>query len=131
MPLSRPQGVAIVGIYPCGKAQKNPPFPSRLIVSNRSSPSRVRFAPLTAPGRSERHAVYEGKGGLGFRAVWTGRKETFRPYPPRGKLGRLREHVTQTDPDRKDRLMKGLDGFLGRDRDRELFDLPQKEIANG
>ena len=44
MPLSRPQGVAIVGIYPCGKAQKNPPFPSRLIVSNRSSPSRVRFA---------------------------------------------------------------------------------------
>ena len=38
------------------------------------------------------------------------------------------EHVTQTDPDRKDRLMKGLDGFLERDRDRELFDLdPNKE----
>ena len=31
-------------IYPCGKAQKNPPFPSRLIVPDRSSPSRVRFA---------------------------------------------------------------------------------------
>ena len=38
------------------------------------------------------------------------------------------EHVTQTDPDRKARLMKGLDGFLERDRDRELFDLdPNKE----
>ncbi len=24
----------------------------------------------------------------------------------------------------KDRLMKGLDGFLERDRDRKLFDLP-------
>ena len=24
MPLSRPQGVAIVGIYPCGKAQNSP-----------------------------------------------------------------------------------------------------------
>ena len=25
MPLSRPQGVAIVGIYPCGKARKRRP----------------------------------------------------------------------------------------------------------
>ena len=33
------------------------------------------------------------------------------------------EHVTQTDLDLKDRLMKGIDGFLERDRDRELFDL--------
>ena len=39
-------------------------------------------------------------------------------------IGSYMEHVTQTDPDRKDRLMKGLDGFLERDRDRELFDLP-------
>ena len=30
------------------------------------------------------------------------------------------EHVTQTDLDRKARLMKGLDGFLERDRDREV-----------
>ena len=58
-----------------------------------------------------------------LRAVWTGRKVTFRSYPPRGKLGRLREHVTQDDPERKARLMKELDGFLERDRDRELFDL--------
>ena len=39
-----PHGVAHVLIYPCGKAWKNPTFPSRFIVSDRSSPSRVRFA---------------------------------------------------------------------------------------
>ena len=39
------------------------------------------------------------------------------------------EHVTQTDPDRKARLMKGLDGFVERDRYRELFDLPPKEVS--
>ena len=39
-----------------------------------------RFAPWTAPGRSERRAAYEGKGGLWVRAVWTGRKGTFRSY---------------------------------------------------
>ena len=38
-------------------------------------------------------------------------------------IGSYMEHVTQTDPDRKARLMKGLDGFLERDRDRALFDL--------
>ena len=42
-----------------------------------------RFAPWTAPGRSERRAAYEGKGGLWVRAVWTGRKEPF------GHTGRL------------------------------------------
>ena len=36
------------------------------------------------------------------------------------------EHVTQTDPDLKARLMKGLDSFLERDRDRELFDFPPR-----
>ena len=39
-------------------------------------------------------------------------------------IGSYMEHVTQTDPDRKARLMKGLDGFL--ERDRKLFDLPPK-----
>ena len=38
-------------------------------------------------------------------------------------IGSYMEHVTQTDPDQRDSLMKGLDGFLERDRDRELFDL--------
>ncbi len=43
-----------------------PAFPSSAIISERSSPSRVRFAapnngaPLTAPGRSEQH-LEEGK----------------------------------------------------------------------
>ena len=44
-------------------------------------------------------------------------------------IGSYMEHVTQTDPDRKARLMKELDGFLERDRDRELFDLAPKEVS--
>ena len=43
-----------------------PPFPSPWMIPDRSSPSRVRFAasrPGTAPGRSERRAAHEGKGG--------------------------------------------------------------------
>ena len=35
-----------------------------------------------------------------------------------------RGHITQDDPECKARLMKELDGFLERKRDRELFDLP-------
>ena len=41
-------------------------------------------------------------------------------------MGSYLEHVTQDDPERKARLMKELDGFLERDRDRELFDLPPR-----
>src|ERR1700722_136364 len=43
-------------------------FPSRVIISERSSPSRVRFAapnngaPLTAPDRSEKRFLIRGKG---------------------------------------------------------------------
>ena len=39
-------------------------------------------------------------------------------------LGSYLEHVTGDDPGKRDSLMKGLDVFLERDRDRELFDLP-------
>ena len=46
-------------------------------------------------------------------------------------MGSYMEHLTQTDPVRHDRLMKGLDVFLERDRDRELFDLPPKENPDG
>ena len=47
-------------------------------------------------------------------------------------MGSYLEHVTQTDPHSLERLMKGLDDFLERDRDRELFDLaPKKENADG
>ena len=38
-------------------------------------------------------------------------------------MGSYLEHVTKTDPRSLERLMKGLDEFLERDRDRELFDL--------
>ena len=41
-------------------------------------------------------------------------------------MGSYLEHVTGDDPGKRDRLMKGLDGFLERDRDRELFDLAPK-----
>ena len=55
-----------------------PLFPLPWMIPDRSSPSRVplcRFAPWTAPGRSEGMAVYEGKGRWGF-----GPKGSFRPY---------------------------------------------------
>ena len=69
-----PHGVAHVLIYPCGKACKKPPFPSRFIVSDRSSPSRVRFA-ASRPGRLRADPkdalLTRGKGGdrdMGARA---------------------------------------------------------------
>ena len=46
-------------------------------------------------------------------------------------LGSYLEHVTGDDPGKRDSLRKGLDGFLERDRDRELFDLPRKEALHG
>ena len=59
------------------------PFPSSRMIPDRAAPSRVRFA-ASRPGplRADlgRPAYYEGKGG--FLAVRTGRKGTFRPYPP-------------------------------------------------
>ena len=82
MSLLRPHGVALVLIYPCGKAW-TPPFSLALhrvgsVLAVKGS--LRRFAPWTAPGRSERRAAYEGKGGERVRAVWTGRKGTFRSY---------------------------------------------------
>ena len=38
-------------------------------------------------------------------------------------IGSYIDHVTQSDPHSLERLLKGLDEFLERDRDRELFDL--------
>ena len=63
---TRPHGVAPVLIYPCGKAQKQAPFPLALhrvesVLAVKGS--LRRFAPWTAPGRSEKRAAYEGKGG--------------------------------------------------------------------
>ena len=45
-------------------------------------------------------------------------------------MGSYLEHVTLDDPERKARLMKELDGFLERDRDRELFELAPKEASH-
>ena len=39
-------------------------------------------------------------------------------------IGSYIEHTTQADPAKQDRLRKGLDGFLERDQDRALFNLP-------
>ena len=41
-------------------------------------------------------------------------------------LGSYLEHVTGDDPAKRDSLLQGLDVFLERDRDQELFDLPHK-----
>ena len=41
-------------------------------------------------------------------------------------LGSYIDSVSQTDPAAMTRLMKGLDKFLERDRDRALFDLPPR-----
>ena len=73
-PLSGPMGVALVLIYPCGKAWNSPPFPSRFIVSDRSSPSRVRFA-ASRPGRlraDPKDALFTRGKDSGKRIDWTG-----------------------------------------------------------
>ena len=46
-------------------------------------------------------------------------------------MGSYLEHGTGDDPGKRDSLMKELDVFLERDRDRALFDLPNKENENG
>ena len=42
-------------------------------------------------------------------------------------MGSYMEHLADRDPDARARLQRGLDGFLARDRDRELFKLAPKE----
>ena len=97
VPSTRPHGVALVIIYPCGKARNSPPFPSRFIVSDRSSPSRVRFA-ASRPGRLRADPkdalLTRGKGGSApwgaergvahdkgyYHSLRRSRKGTFRPY---------------------------------------------------
>ena len=92
-------GVALVLIYPYGKAQKQPPFPSRLYCVGSVlavKGSLRRFAPWTAPVRSERRAAYEGKGG--DRAVWTDRKE---PFGHTSRLSRSRGSGFRACPDQQ------------------------------
>ena len=42
-------------------------------------------------------------------------------------MGSYMEHITTNDETAKDRLVKGLDSFLERNRDCALFDLPSEE----
>ena len=42
-------------------------------------------------------------------------------------MGSYMEHITANDEAAKDRLIRGLDSFLERNRDRDLFDLPPIE----
>ena len=42
-------------------------------------------------------------------------------------MGSYMEHLADRDPEARARLHRGLDGFLARDRDRELFELSPKE----
>ena len=63
-----------------------------------------------------------------FRITATERKRRTRRLV---LLGSYLEHVTGDDPGQRDRLIKGLDVFLERGLDRELFDLPNKEHKNG
>ena len=44
-------------------------------------------------------------------------------------IGSYLEYVTGDDPGKRDSLIKGLDVFLERDRDRELFDLAPKDVS--
>lgn len=44
-------------------------------------------------------------------------------------MGSCMEHAAERDPEARDRLLRKLDGFLARDRDRELFDLPPREAS--
>lgn len=46
-------------------------------------------------------------------------------------MGSYMEHIANRDQSAKDRLLRGLDGFLSKDRDRELFELPPKEGTDG
>ena len=48
--------------------------------------------------------------------------------PPTLRYGPAGDSAPANDPEKRDRLMKGLDVFLERDRDRELFDLPNKAL---
>ena len=44
-------------------------------------------------------------------------------------IGTCIEHTTKDDQTKRDRLMKGLDDFLTRDKDRAVFGLQPKETT--
>ena len=46
-------------------------------------------------------------------------------------MGSYMEHAISRDNSARERLMSKLDGFLSRDGDRALFDLPPREAPDG
>ena len=93
-------------------------------------PSPVSFgAPARWPHELEKPNPDLGRGGRAQARISAAeRKRRTRRLI---LLGSYLEHVTGDDPGKRDSLMKGLDVFLERDRDRELFDLLHKENPNG
>ena len=46
-------------------------------------------------------------------------------------MGSYMEHLAERDGTARERLLRGLDRFLSRPRDRALFGLPEREETNG
>ena len=63
MPLSRPQGVAIVGIYPCGKARSSPPSLDSKTTVIGTPLRKERFVLSTALSKEEK-LCYEHEYGI-------------------------------------------------------------------
>lgn len=45
-------------------------------------------------------------------------------------VGNYKAHAVERDPDARARLLRKFDGFLMRDQDRELFDLPPRDAED-
>ena len=91
-------------------------------------PARVQALVLIYPPlRADLESCSREKRGFSGRV--DGPKGNLSVIPAALSRSRGALSVTQTDPDRKARLMKGLDSFLERNRDRELFDLVPKEVS--
>ena len=77
VPSTRPHGVALVLIYPCGKARNRPPFPSRFIVLGSVLAVKGtlrRFAPWPARTDPKDALLTRGKGGS---APWGAEAESL------------------------------------------------------
>ena len=46
-------------------------------------------------------------------------------------MGSYIERIAERDPEARERLLRGLDGFLAKARERLLFDLPPSEGTDG
>ena len=81
-----------------------------------------------AAKKIELTTLYEKERGLIQKKVEIARNHISAAERKRRKrrlilMGSYMEHIATNDPTAKDRLMKGLDDFLERDRGRDLFEL--------